>query len=173
MKKLIYIAVALIGLSSCGVQSVIIPKATNTVSTASFKDLNLERADYEILNTITAEAVIISDEKGSKKKGLNLTLTEENDEFQLKFYDDKIEHRGIVRLGYLANDYTYDPSDLQNAESLARRLAIYRLINIAQQNGADGIIEPTVSTAVEQIGNKTIRLKTTAVAKIIKLTPNK
>lgn len=172
MKKLVYIAVTLIGLTSCGVQSVIIPKATNTVSTASFKDLNLARADYEILNTITAEAVIISEEK-SNKNGQNLTLTEENNEFELKFYDDRIEHKGIVRLGYLASDYTYDPDELRSAESLARRLAIYRLINIAQQNGADGIIEPTVSTAVEQVGNKTIRLKTTAVAKIIKLTPNK
>lgn len=172
MKKLVYIAVTLIGLTSCGVQSVIIPKATNTVSTASFKDLNLARADYEILNTITAEAVIISEEK-SNMNGQNLTLTEENNEFELKFYDDRIEHKGIVRLGYLASDYTYDPDELRSAESLARRLAIYRLINIAQQNGADGIIEPTVSTAVEQVGNKTIRLKTTAVAKIIKLTPNK
>ena len=172
MKKLVYIAVTLIGLTSCGVQSVIIPKATNTVSTASFKDLNLARADYEILNTITAEAVIISEEK-SNKNGQNLTLTEENNEFELKFYDDRIEHKGIVRLGYLASDYTYDPDELRSAESLARRLAIYRLINIAQQNGADGIIEPTVSTAFEQVGNKTIRLKTTAVAKIIKLTPNK
>lgn len=172
MKKLVYIAVTLIGLTSCGVQSVIIPKATNTVSTASFKDLNLARADYEILNTITAEAVIISEEK-SNKNSQNLTLTEENNEFELKFYDDRIEHKGIVRLGYLASDYTYDPDELRSAESLARRLAIYRLINIAQQNGADGIIEPTVSTAVEQVGNKTIRLKTTAVAKIIKLTPNK
>lgn len=172
MKKLVYIAVTLIGLTSCGIQSVIIPKATNTVSTASFKDLNLARAEYEILNTITAEAVIISEEK-SNKNGQNLTLTEENNEFELKFYDDRIEHKGIVRLGYLASDYTYDPDELRSAESLARRLAIYRLINIAQQNGADGIIEPTVSTAVEQVGNKTIRLKTTAVAKIIKLTPNK
>lgn len=172
MKKFIYFAVALIGLSSCGVQSLIIPKATNTISTASFKDLNLERADYEIINTISAEAVIISNEKASHK-GRNLTITEENNEFQLKFHKNKIEHKGIVRLGYLASDYTYDPAELQNAESLARRLAIYRLINLAQQNGADGIIEPTVYTAVEQVGNNTIRLKTTAVAKIIKLTPNK
>ncbi len=49
---------------------------------------------------------------------------------------------------------------------------MYRLINVAKTNGADGIIEPIVSTNVEQSGKDDILYKTTVEAKIIKLHTN-
>ncbi len=46
---------------------------------------------------------------------------------------------------------------------------IYRLINAAREYGADALVEPTVSTNVEQTGEHTITYKSTATAKIVKL----
>ena len=51
---------------------------------------------------------------------------------------------------------------------MVRNLAIYRIINAAKVRGADGIIEPVISTNVEQRG-RDIVLKTTVSAKLIKL----
>ncbi|MBO8429009.1 MAG: hypothetical protein IAC68_03630, partial [Bacteroidetes bacterium] len=47
----------------------------------------------------------------------------------------------------------------------------YRLINVAKTNGADGIIEPIISTNIEQSG-KDILYKTNVEAKIIRLHTN-
>ena len=170
MKRIIYVALMLVFVSSCGIQSVIVPKATNTISTASFKDLNLERSNYEILTTEIAEAVVVYNEKGNSQ----FTIKEINGEFELKYYIDAkklnqtCEHKGVVRLGYLSNDYSYDPNELLSAECLARRVAIYRIINSAKLQGVDGIIEPIISTNVEQKGDQ-IYFKSSVVAKFIKL----
>ena len=176
MKRILFIAMFGLLLTSCMVvpqQTSIIPKAINTVNTASFKELNLDRADYEVLNTISAEAVV---ERKQDKKDTRVELYDPDKEFTLIYTKGKTgfwecQHAGIVKLGYLQNDYSYDSNDLMYGENLARRLAIYRLINIAQQNGADGIIEPTVSTNVEQQG-KTIIFKSVVSAKIIRLKTN-
>ena len=175
MKKLIFLTLLSGMLTSCFVQqkSQIIPKAISSVNTVSFQELNLERNDYEILNTITAEASVLRHESQSGKK---IEIQEANSEFILSYEQDKIgswscKHSGIVKLGYLANDYSYEPNDLLYAENVARRLAIYRLINLSQELGADGIIEPTISIAVEQQGREII-YKATVVAKIVKLKTN-
>lgn len=174
MKKCIKATLAVFAtvlLYSCGPSSVIVPKAVNTVSTATFADLNLERSDYEILNTMSATAVV------EAAYSLNsMKVRDPEGEFSLNYVHKKSGgwvcfHKGVVRLGYLSNDYNYDPSEVMSPADVARGLAIYRLINIAKQNGADGIIEPTVSINVEQQGN-IIVLKSTVEAKIIKLKTN-
>uniref|UniRef100_UPI00405716C8 hypothetical protein n=1 Tax=Alistipes sp. TaxID=1872444 RepID=UPI00405716C8 len=174
MKKLLFLAALAMTITSCSVQQVqrtqIIPKAISTVNTASFNELNLERADYEILNTLTAEAVI---NRSENNNGTKIKIEEANGEFHLNYQQNNFgswecKYSGIVKLGYLANDYNYEANDLIYAENIARRLAIYRLINLSQEYGADGIIEPTVAIAVEQIGD-TIIYKATVVAKIVKL----
>lgn len=174
MKKLLFISILAIGLASCAsTQSAIIPKAINTVNTTGFAELNLDRADYEILNTLTAEAVVNYNEN---RNGTEYTIAEATGEFSLRYAMGKklgwsCYHMGILKLGYLSNDYAYNPDELNNAEMLARRLATYRLINLAKEHGADGIIEPTITTNVEQIG-QTIAYKSVVSAKIVRLKTN-
>ncbi len=48
-------------------------------------------------------------------------------------------------------------------------MALYRLVNLAREYGADAVIEPTISTNVEQTGTRSITYKSTVTAKIIKL----
>ena len=103
MKKLLFLIAAAVSLASCGTQ-VIVPKALNTVNSVSLDELNLEREDYDILNTITAEAVVIYRERGSK-----IEIIDQNNEFSLSYTKSKtgwrLEHSGILKLGYLSNDY--------------------------------------------------------------------
>lgn len=75
---------------------------------------------------------------------------------------------GILKLGYLSGDYVGETTNLFRPEDVARRLAIYRLINEAQQYGTDVLIAPTVATNVEQLGDRVI-FKSTATAKIVKI----
>lgn len=162
--------IAALCLTSCGGIKVI-PKALNTVNTVTLSELNLGRKDYRILNTVTSEATITCD------YGMNtVEIKDENGEFELNYkingnvwtYDN---HKGVMKLGFLARDYSN--SDINGGllypEDIARRMAIYRLINSVQENGGDGVIEPTISTNVEQVSKKTIIYKATVTGKIIKL----
>ncbi|MCH5334418.1 MAG: hypothetical protein J1D86_01245 [Alistipes sp.] len=168
MKKLFWIASAAIVLSSCGTQKTIIPRAINTVKSVSLEELNLERKDYEILNTVSAEATI-----GYTDKGSTIRIEDETGEFALQYTKDKkgqwtCKYNGVLRMGYLNNDYMGTTTDIAQPEDVVRRLAIYRLINESQQYGGDGLIEPTISTNAEQRGD-VIMFRTTVTAKIVKL----
>lgn len=178
MKKILVIAIVAIFMGSCA-RNVIIPKAVNTVSTASYSDLNLNRADYEVINSISVDAAInciVS------SRGKVVDVNGLNDNFSLHYvyvgFNKKkgpasgwmCTFTGLMKLGFLGKDYVddYDPSTMYAPEILARRLAIYRAINMVKQEGGDGMIEPTISTNIEQIGN-TITYKSTVTAKIIKI----
>ena len=158
-------------LASCSTPR-LIPKALNTVATATFADLNLTNKDYSIQNTVTAEAVVTVTYARDWTQ-----ISEEQGEFQIRTVKTKkgteVLYKGVLRMGYLFNDYNYDPSEKYSPEDVARRLAIYRLINIAKANGADGVIEPIISTNVEQVSKDKVVLKTTASAKILTLTSSK
>ena len=164
-------------LSSC--KLAIIPTAINTVNSVTLEELNLERKDYKILNTISADASITYRQIGANK----IIIEDPNGEFKLKFkrtysllkgYSWQFnKFEGIARYGFLTNDYkNQNLSFLIEPESIARNLAIYRLINACKVAGGDGVIEPIVSTNVGQEGNKII-FKTTVSAKIIKLNTDK
>lgn len=173
MKKCLFIiSVSLLLLTSCNTQRpTIIPKTVNTVSTATFKDLNLNRADYEVLNTITAEATVVYNISRNKQ---HVVIKGVDDDFELdyKFQIKKQKwdcfYTGILKLGYLSNDYTSEDTWLYSPEVVARRMAIYRAINESRFQGADGLIEPTISTNVEQMG-RDIVYKSTVTAKAIKI----
>lgn len=149
------------------------PEAINTINSVRLDELNLKHGtDYSIVNTVTAEATIIY---STQRKGKQVTITEENDEFKIvfkideengKYYRDDFE--GIARFGFLSNDYGNTYTDVVAPHYIVRNLAIYRLINAAKVSGADGVIEPVISTSVEQQG-KDIIFKTTASAKLLKL----
>ena len=170
MKKIVFLIAASVLLASCGTQMTILPKALNTVNSVSLDELNLEREDYDILNTVSAEATVIYRGRGSQ-----IEIIDQNNEFSLIYTKTKIgwvlKHSGILKLGYLSNDYTYDGESIIQPEEVVRRLAMYRLINVAKTNGADGIIEPIISTNIEQSG-KDILYKTNVEAKIIRLHTN-
>lgn len=152
MKKLLLIATifALAFLTSCSSSRSLIPTAVNTVKSVALDELNLTSNDYEVLDrieaqasvvvTITANSFVIEDPEGTfqlnyvkQKKGKTLTLASYN---------------GVVRAGYLARDY--GTIDLGNPDDVVRRIAIYRLINLCKEQDGDGIIEPIISTNVEE-----------------------
>ena len=167
MKKLLLAALAAIAVSSCGVQTTVIPKAVNTINSVSLDELNLEGEDYTILNTISAEAVITYESTFNAIK-----MADENNEFSLNYYKTrkgwKCRYTGILKFGYLSNDYVGYTTDIIQPEDVARRLAIYRLINMAQLDGSDGLIEPVIATSLEQSGKQVV-FKTTVTAKTIKI----
>ena len=151
----------------------IIPTAVNTINSVGLSELNLKHgSDYTIVNTVTADATISYSEQ---KKGEQVTLKEEYGEFKLVYrYDtefDKwriVDFDGIARFGFLSNDEGRVSLREVDPEYVSRNLAIYRLINKSKVGGADGVIEPVISTNVEQSG-KEIIFKTTVSAKLIKL----
>ena len=180
-KKLIIAAMTIactLMMTSCGLRRhvtpyVMMPEAINTINSVRLDELNLKHGtDYTIVNTVTADATIIY---STQRKGKQVTISEENGEFKIvfkvdeetgKYYRDDFE--GIARFGFLTNDYGDTYTDVIAPHYMVRNLAIYRIINAAKVRGADGIIEPVISTNVEQRG-RDIVLKTTVSAKLIKL----
>ena len=165
-----------LALSSC--KLTVIPKAISTVNAVSLSELNLERKDYIVLKTISADAVVTYKQNGSRK----ITVQEAGGEFKFVYKYHKPFARkgfweldkfsGVARLGYLDNDYhRYDTfvSESIKPEFMARCLATYRLINACRIAGGDGLIEPIVSMNVEQSGLRSVTFKATVSAKIIKL----
>ncbi len=165
-KLFVITLVALLASSCASMRSKFIPYAINTVNSVNLSELNLEREDYEILNTVTATAII--QRTGNRKSYQEYTLSEQTGE--LTYYrtikkgmiDESVE--GVVYAGFLSNDFANLSVDVSNPASLARAIAIYRIINQVQANGADGVIEPIVSTSYSNG-----LYKTTVSAKLIKL----
>jgi hypothetical protein len=164
-----------LALSSCKIS--VIPKAINTVNAVSLDEMNLQRKDYSVLKTISADAVVTYKQNGSRK----ITVQEAGGDFKFVYkyhgfgkngFWSLDVFSGVARLGYLDNDYIrYDTyvADEIKPEFMARAIATYRLINACKVAGGDGVIEPIVSTNVEQSGFRTVTYKTTVSAKIIKL----
>lgn len=178
MKKILFGLSVLFLTTSCATQ--IIPRAVNTVNSVSISELNLERKDYQILKTISADATILY---SAGLDGKDYTIKCPDEDFALKFIKKKqkngggwkCEYKGIVKLGYLANDYKYDDTAL-SPEEVARRLAIYKLINQVKLAGADGVIEPIISTNIDNGKrgmSRNIIFKTSVSAKLIKLKTDK
>lgn len=180
-KNKFILAVALVAstfmMTSCGgpkkMTQRIIPKAVSTINSVGLSELNLKHGtDYTIVNTITADATILYSEQ---RKGEQITIKEENGEFKLVYTFDSEQEKwyltdfdGIARFGFLSNDEGQTSLREVNPENVARHFAIYKIINASKVRGADGLIEPVISTNVDQRG-KEIVFKTTVSAKLIKL----
>lgn len=145
----------------------IVPTAVSSVSrVVTMEDLNLNKDNCQIINTETAEAVVYYEEEDDNE----YEIGEENGEFLLKFEKDgdngwKIKYLGIVKYGVLSNNFIVD---YDNAYSIARGLATYRLINAVQEQGADGVIEPIVTVKVGQEGKRVIYTASIS-AKLVKI----
>jgi len=175
-KILVICVICATSLISCRFTSSVtrtVPMAINTVNSVRLNELNLERKDYTILKTITAEAVVLYREDGD-----DVYLEEESGEFTSKHsWNDetgwKLEkHTGIARFGFLSNDY--DNVSFQPYPGyVVRNLAIYRAINTCKLNGADGLIEPVISMSVEERKDRKVAYKATVTAKLLKLKTDK
>ena len=171
MKKVIIgCLVFLAFMTSCGTALHIVPQATNTVNAVTLNELNLHTGDYTVLETITAEATI------AVKYSSNSTIEvrDVDNTFSYKMVGGVLQQtEGVIRAGYLSNDY--GRVDFTYPEDLARKVAIFRIINKSQQMGADGLIEPVISTNIEESSKSTfgkelvVVYKTTVSAKPIKL----
>lgn len=195
MKKLVYLAVILSAafLTSCSVQEATLkymPKASNTINTVRFDELNLDKTDFTILKNVTAEATFVYEEIKEY-----ISIREHNNEFSVRFglidptllesqknkkkSESKnvkkewrlIDFNGIAYFGYLSNDYG-DMSVNMDPEYYSRHFAFYRLINQCKAVGGDALIEPIVSTIVQQQGT-TLIFKTTVTAKVVKIKTDK
>lgn len=128
------------------------PTAVSTINAVGLEELNLTRDDYQILKTVTANATVYNKE--------GIAMYDEDKEFSI-IYGHEVGaffgktrsqpesspiYSGLFKMGYLSNE-THE-INYDNPFDLAHRLAIYRIINLSQVEGADGIIEPVVSTVV-------------------------
>lgn len=171
MKK-IYLSVVVVMTailcSSC-VSLNIIPQATNSAGAVAFGELNLNRSEYLVYNTITETASVILDVRIAKYK-----IYEANKEFSYELSYNKAGNLiindidGVVRLGtfYHIASNEFDPT---NAGEIARKLAIFRLNNSAKEAGADYIIEPIVSVNISKTGRSEITYTATATAKLVRI----
>lgn len=158
-------------LASCGSSRSLMPMAVNTVNTVSLDELNLTNKDYEVLNRAEAQASIVV-----KIDANSYTIEDPEGTFQLNYSKsgDNItlkEYKGVIRAGYLARDY--GSIDLSKPDDIVRRIAIYRLINLCKEQGGDGIVEPVISTNVEETksgwSSSIVTFQCTVSGRIIKL----
>lgn len=150
MKKyaLLFSSILLVVLfSSCNTtQSSYLPQVTSMVKAVTFNELNLTDKDYEILDRIEATAIvhvtisgnsfIVDDPDGQFH--VEYTKDPQTGSMILKSFD------GVIRAGYLTREYS--SGDQNYPEDIARKLAIYRLINLVREQGGDGVIEPVIAT---------------------------
>ena len=174
MKRNLFVIVLLVMFASCSSdKEMVIPRAISTIGTATLEDLNLQRNDYEVINTVTAEATISYE---TNKAGTHITITGVDDDFQLVYTKDKKEgwtckFSGILKAGYMQNAFSGARVELEDPAEIVHRLALYRLISQVKTVGGDGMIAPTTLTNVEQKDN-TVYFRTTASAKAVKLKAN-
>ncbi len=174
--SLIFVFSCCLFLNSCSTAAVI---ARNTVDIATLEELNLERKDYEVIETITVTAKVNYNARQRR-------TVAENNAFTVKYKKMKgmnVLESGMLRFGYLSQDvisntkiqkrgfirtkYTaYIPGD---PEVLARRWATYKLIAEAKAKGADALIVPVRSSDIQSGGRNISIIKTTVSAKAVRI----
>ena len=161
-------------LVSCSTQKeTVIPRIVSTIGTATFEDLNLQRNDYEIIKTITAEAAVSYE---ANRAHTNILISGVDDDFKLEYTKDKKEgwkckYNGILKYGYIQNNFPATRTDMVSPEEIVYRLAIYRLVSQIKSMGGDGMVAPSVVTRIEQKGD-VVYFYATAEAKSVKLKAN-
>lgn len=140
-------AASIFSLSSCsGVRNLVVPHAVSSADAIPVAALNLVKGDYDILASVTETASVTA-----KYTGNSLTVTSGDGDFSYYFlYDKKSgwglrKFNGTATFGYLQTDAA-SPEQMPEAEEFARRVAIARLIETVKDYGADGVLEPIVTT---------------------------
>lgn len=165
---LILVAAAL--MTSCGShKGLVVPRAVSSADAISVGALNLQKGDYDILSSVTETASVTATYSGT-----TLKLTSGDGDFSYKFRFNKssgwilASFRGTATFGYLLKDASYEV-ELPDAEEFARRVAIARLIETIKDYGADGALEPIVTTRASNVRGNVVEYQATATAKIIKV----
>ena len=163
------ISLLLVSASCGGPRALVVPHAISTANSIPMGALNLNKGDYEILNTVTQTASI-----SVKYKRNSITIKSLEGDFAYWFkYDLKNgwflkKFNGTATFGYLMNEPESNGLLLDAAE-FSRRVAISKLIDVVKDYGAEGALEPIVTTRVTNSGNNTVEYHTTASAKIVKI----
>ncbi len=178
MKKILIglFVIALAAMTSCSSVRVV-PQAKSTVNAVNLSELRLTNQDYSVLNTISADATIsvtYHSDNTIEVRDVDNTFS-----YKLKPMGKKgdggymLENTdGVIRVGFLSN--VSGSVDLTVPEDVARAVSLYRIISMSQEMGADGLIEPVISTNIEgssrsSLNYLTVVYKTTVSAKPIKL----
>lgn len=154
------------------------PQAVSMVKAVSFDELNLTTKDYEILDRVEASARIVSTITST-----SYTVKDPEGSFELFFVKDQttgdynlMNFDGVVRAGWLLSRDKGN-INLNSPEDIAQRMAYYRIINLVKEQGGDGIIEPVISTNVEQTeahrNRVTVTYLTTVSGKVVRLKTSK
>lgn len=158
-------------LGSCGTgrSYLVIPHSVSSASAVTVDNLNLTKGDYEVLNTITETASVISEYKGDQIK-----IYADNGDFSYVFSLSKTgwvlsSFSGAASLGYFASDLENRLNVVPNAEEFARRVAMARIIRAAKDYQADEVVEPVVISSANNIGKNKIEYVSTISAKLISI----
>lgn len=154
-------------------QELIPATAISTMPVASVEDMSVGRQEFVVFNTVKASAIVQSDNNKRSRQ-----IKEDKNEFSITYnivkingkrYLDYKDCEGVIRLGYLGGSNVYNSdADYMSAEEIVRRLAIYRLIGLAKEYGADALFEPTITTTVSS-SKKQIVYNSEISAKLIKI----
>lgn len=164
------------GVLHANAQEVMPNIAVSNIPVLSISDLSNGGSDqFVIMKSVSATSDIYSD--NNKKSRV---IWEKNGEFKVSYQRKVIDNKawliyddseGIIRLGYLGGIVSSNNHDYFYAEEIVRRLAIYRLINIAREYGADAVLSPTIVTRAIPI-KKDIEYVSEISAKLIKVKSN-
>ncbi len=165
-------AVTVLALTACnGVRNLVVPHAVSSADAIPAAALNLQKGDYDILASVTETASVTA-----KYSGSSLDIASGDGDFAYKFGFDKKtgwtlrSFKGTANFGYLQTD-AGGIAEMPEAEEFARRVAIARLIETVKDYGADGVLEPIVTTRVSNAGNNKVEYQASATAKIVKIHP--
>lgn len=167
-----FVVASTLSLTSCsGVRNLVVPHAVSSADAIPATALNLVKSDYDILSSITETASVIA-----KYTGQSLTIKSGDGDFAYYFSFDKKngwslrKFSGTATFGYLQSEVA-SPEAMPEAEEFARRVAIARLIETVKDYGADGVLEPIVTTRVSNSGHNTVEYQASVTAKIVKIHP--
>ena len=168
--SLISAAFLLVGISSCNnTKNLIVPHSVSTAEAVPAQALNLKKGDYDIMASVSTNASVTV-----KYSGNSMVITSGDGDFSYHFSFDKKsgwtlnKFNGTANFGYLLPEGT-GFTDMPEAEEFARRVAIARLIEEVKDYGADGVLEPIVTTRASNSGNRTVEYQANVTAKIIKI----
>lgn len=173
VKMLMVACVSSLMLTSCGgPKNLLIPHAVSTAPVSTIHDLGLKPGEFDILKTITETASVRCEYNGSLIK-----ITAGDGDFSYKFmFDSKrgwelVNFNGAAELGYFSADLTEVETSAPRPEEFSRRVAMSRIIKAVTDYGADGIVEPIVTTVSNNMGDRTVEYTSTIRAKLVVVKP--